>query len=177
MIVLFGISITKYIHIPCIIYLRLWLYKGRDMIPRIKIFTKNTEIIEVIHQLIFYLHKSCCGQVYDSLYEMHHSDRKEGSDNIYIVDYMSLTEVEKYIFHVQGDKRSWILVNFDNAKASDTIYWLDKGFVGVLSMLDLINNFAHIISAVLQGQMCFPKSHTQLVIQFFQKKYNNKIIT
>ncbi|MBY5944432.1 hypothetical protein [Photobacterium rosenbergii] len=146
------------------------------MIPRIKIYTKNSEIEEVFHQLIFYLNKNCCGKVYGSLYEMHHSDMEKVSDNIYIVDYKSLTEVEKYIFHVQGDKRSWILANIDNAKASDTIHWIDKGFVGVLSMLDLVNNFAQIISAVLQGQMCFPRGHTRLVIQFFQKKYKSKVI-
>ncbi|MDV5170403.1 response regulator transcription factor [Photobacterium rosenbergii] len=144
------------------------------MIPAIKLYTKNKEIREAINQLIFYLPQDYNGQVYDSLYEMHQSESIEESENIYIVDYKSLTEVEKYIFHIQGDKRSWLLVNIDDAKATDTILWIDKGFVGVLSILELINNFATVINAIKHGQMCFPKSHTRLVIQFYQEKYINK---
>ncbi|MGR5142956.1 LuxR C-terminal-related transcriptional regulator [Photobacterium sp. DNB23_23_1] len=144
------------------------------MIPAIKLYTKNKELREAINQLINYLPQDYNGQIYDSLYEMHHSETTGVSDNIYIIDYKSLTEVEKYVFHVQGDKRSWILVNIDDATTSDTILWIDKGFVGVLSILELINNFSTIISAVQKGQMCFPKNHTRFVIQFYQEKYINK---
>ena len=144
------------------------------MIPAIKLYTKNKELREAINQLIYYLPHDYNGQIYDSLYEMHHSEAAEASDNIYIVDFKSLTEIEKFIFHIQGDKRTWILVNIDDAKTSDTIHWIDRGFVGVLSILELINNFAQIINAVQHGQMCFPKSHTRFVIQFYQEKYINK---
>ncbi|MCQ1060868.1 hypothetical protein LRP52_41670 [Photobacterium sp. ZSDE20] len=91
------------------------------MIPAIKLYTKNKELREAINQLINYLPQDYNGQIYDSLYEMHHSETTGVSDNIYIIDYKSLTEVEKYVFHVQGDKRSWILVNIDDATTSDTI--------------------------------------------------------